>query len=237
MRKSALAAALLCAGIGTAMAQTGSTGSSTSGGTTATSPSTGGTAGAKGSMGSSEKGSLDRSDRKFIEDAAVSGMAEVELGKLAQQKATDPQVKQFGEHMVQDHSKANDQLKQTASAKGVQIPTSLDKKHQGEMDKLQKLSGADFDRQYMQRMVSEHKKDVSEFEKAAKSAKDSEVKSFASQTLPTLQDHLKMAQSTHDSVKNNKGDKSGAMGSGTSGHQGSTSGSGTTAKGTSTGQK
>jgi len=167
-----------------------------------------GTSKSAGSTSSATKGSLDSADRKFIEEAAMGGMMEVELGKLAQQKAMNEDVKKFGEHMVQDHSKANDQLKQTVSAKGVQVPASMDKKHQGDIDKLGKLSGADFDKAYMKQMVSDHKKDVSEFQKAAKSAKDSDVKSFAASTLPTLQEHLKMAQATSDAVSKEKSSKS-----------------------------
>ena len=138
---------------------------------------------------------LSSSDRKFIEEAAQGGMAEVQLGKLAADKASSADVKKFGQKMVDDHSKADDQLKQLATSKGVTLPTSLDKSSQREMDKLSKLSGADFDREYMKTMVSDHKKDVSEFKSEASKAKDPEVKQFASSTLPTLEDHLNLAQS------------------------------------------
>jgi putative membrane protein len=143
---------------------------------------------------------LSSSDRKFIEKAAVGGMAEVQFGKLATQKAGADQVKQFGQRMVDDHSKADDQLKQVATSKGVTLPTSLDKSSQREMDKLSKLSGADFDREYMKTMVSDHKKDVSEFKSEASKAKDPDVKQFAASTLPTLQEHLTLAQSTQKSA-------------------------------------
>ena len=166
-----------------------------------------------------------------MEEAAIGGMAEVELGNLAQQKASSDDVKKFAERMVQDHSKANDQLKQTASAKGVELPTALDKKHKSDMDKLQKLSGADFDRAYMKHMVSDHKKDVSEFQKEAKSGKDSELKSFASSTLPTLQDHLKLAQTTNDAVKNEKSSKTASSGGTSSTSTSGTSGTGSTSAG------
>jgi putative membrane protein len=140
-------------------------------------------------------------DRKFIEKAAVGGVTEVEMGKLGQQKASSGQVKQFAARMAQDHSKANDQLKQLAQAKGVAVPAAPDKSHQSEMDKLAKLSGAQFDKQYMSHMVEDHEKTVAEFKKASESAKDSEVKAFAAKTLPTLQDHLTQAQSLNESVK------------------------------------
>lgn len=158
-------------------------------------------AAAGGKAGSS---SLSASDRKFVEHAAIGGMTEVELGKLAQQKAASDQVKQFGSRMVEDHGKANDELKQVASTKGVALPGSLDKSHQQDVDRLGKMSGANFDKAYMKHMVSDHKKDVSDFQKASKSAKDADVKAFASKTLPTLQEHLKLAQTTESAAKKEK---------------------------------
>lgn len=152
----------------------------------------------------SAKGKLDSADHKFVEKAAAGGMAEVALGRLAQQKATSEQVKQFGARMVADHGKANDELKRIASSKGVQVPTSLDKKHQKVMDKLDKLSAAEFDRQYMKDMVSDHKEDISDFKKQAKSGKDEDLKAFAAKTLPVLEDHLKMAHAAEKAVKGEK---------------------------------
>jgi putative membrane protein len=148
--------------------------------------------------------SLAAADKGFVQKAAIGGMAEVEMGKLAQQKASNDQVKQFGARMAEDHSKANDELKQVASAKGMTLPSDLDAKHKNTMAKLQKLSGAQFDRAYMDEMVADHKTDVSEFKKESSSGKDSDVKAFAAKTLPTLEDHLKMAQSTAAAVKSTK---------------------------------
>jgi len=144
------------------------------------------------------------SDKAFAEKAAVGGLAEVAMGKLAQEKAGSDQVKQFGSRMVTDHSKANDELKQVATSKGLNLPTDLDAKHKSKVAKLEKLSGAQFDRAYMDDMVSDHKQDVSEFEKESKSGRDSDIKGFASKTLPTLQEHLKMAQDTDAAVKGKK---------------------------------
>lgn len=144
---------------------------------------------------------LPRGDRKFIEEAASGGLAEVELGKLAQQKAASEPVKQFGARMVEDHGKANDELKQLAQIKGVSVPAAPDKSHRREVEKLGKLSGAEFDRQYVAHMLSDHRKDVSEFKKASESAKDDDVKAFAGKTLPTLQEHLKLVQSLNDGIK------------------------------------
>jgi putative membrane protein len=145
--------------------------------------------------------SLAAADQHFVHDAAIGGMEEVELGKIAQQKGSTDQVKQFGARMVQDHTKANDELKQLAASKGVQTPDSLDKHHQQVVDKMNKLTGADFDKAYMKEMVSDHKKDISDFKKASQKVKDSDIRGFASKTLPTLQEHLVMAQSAEQAAK------------------------------------
>lgn len=138
---------------------------------------------------------LAPADRQFIKKAAQGGLAEVQLGQLATEKADSPDVKQFGQKMVDDHSKANDQLKQVASNKGVTIPDKLSAKDAATKARLEKLSGKAFDRAYMRDMVMDHTKDVSEFRTESKTAKDPDVKNFASETLPTLQDHLKQAKS------------------------------------------
>jgi putative membrane protein len=153
------------------------------------------------STGTAPAANLARGDRKFLEEAAQGGMAEVELGKLAQQKAASDQVKQFGKKMADDHAKANEELKKIASNKGVNLPTDLSSSDRREYDKLQKKSGADFDREYMKEMVSDHKKDVKDFQSEAKSAKDADIKNFAASTLPTLQQHLDLAQQTENVAK------------------------------------
>ena len=143
----------------------------------------------------SDASQLSSQDRKFVMDAAIGGMMEVEMGRMAAQKASSADVKAFGQRMVTDHTKANDQLKQIASQIGVTLPTTLPADKRQEMEKITRLSGAEFDRMYMSHMVKDHKKDVSEFEKQASKGDDSSVKSFAQQTLPTLREHLTMAQS------------------------------------------
>ena len=135
-------------------------------------------------------------DAKFAINAAKGGMMEVEMGRMAAEKATSPDVKQFGQRMVDDHSKANDELKAIASGKGMTLPAAVDAAGKAKMDKMSKLTGAAFDRAYMADMVKDHKKDVAEFRKEAKSGKDPDIKGFASKTLPTLEEHLKMAQDT-----------------------------------------
>jgi len=130
----------------------------------------------------------------FVKEAAIGGMAEVELGKMAKDKGSSDTVKQFGQKMVDDHTKVNDDLKSMAKKKNIDLPSALDAKHQAVVDRLSKLSGAEFDRAYSAEMVKDHQEDVKEFQKEANSATDPDVKSFASSNLPTLEEHLKMAR-------------------------------------------
>ena len=148
-----------------------------------------------------DKGKLASSDRKFVMEALKGGMAEVELGKLASEKASNDAVKQFGKRMADDHGKAGEELKKLAQDKGITPPMELDGKHKKLHDRLSKLSGAQFDRAYVDEMVKDHRKDVKEFQREAEKAKDPDVKSFASKTLPTLQDHLKQIEGVHAQMK------------------------------------
>jgi putative membrane protein len=134
-------------------------------------------------------------DAKFVKEAAEGGMAEVALGQLAAEKASSSDVKQFGQRMVDDHTKANDELKQLASRKKIAIPQELNAKDKATKARLDKLSGEQFDQAYMKDMVMDHKKDVSDFRRESKSARDPDIKNFATKTLPTLEDHLKHAES------------------------------------------
>jgi putative membrane protein len=133
-------------------------------------------------------------DIEFVFDAAKGGMAEVELGKLAAERAKNDEVKKFAQRMVDDHSKAGDQLKSIAESKGIRLPQDIEPKDKALLNRLQKLNGAAFDRAYMQAMVSDHVKDVNEFKKESNSGRDPQVKSFASSTLPTLEEHLQQAR-------------------------------------------
>ena len=135
-------------------------------------------------------------DRTFMMKAAEGGMAEVALGELAAKQAASDDVKQFAQRMVDDHGKANRELMDLAAKKGVTLPTDLDAKAKALKTKLEKMSGAEFDREYMREMVKDHEKAVALFEKEAKSGHDAEAKAWAEQTLPTLRDHLKMARET-----------------------------------------
>jgi putative membrane protein len=133
-------------------------------------------------------------DSKFLKDAAAGGMAEVELGRLATEKATRSEVKEFGKMMVDDHSKANAELKSLAEKKGVTLPTAPKPEHKALEARLRKLSGAAFDDAYMSAMLRDHEKDVREFERESKSGGDADVKSWAGKTLPTLRHHLEAAK-------------------------------------------
>jgi putative membrane protein len=139
-------------------------------------------------------------DDHFVMEAANGGMAEVELGKLAADKASSDEVKKFGQRMVDDHGKANDELKKLAENKNITLPTAPDAKHKATMDRLSKLSGESFDRAYMQEMLKDHRKDVNEFRTESKSGKDPDVKAWAAKTLPTLEEHLKLAQNASKAV-------------------------------------
>jgi putative membrane protein len=140
------------------------------------------------------------SDQQFVMDAARGNMAEVELGKLAETRAMSDEVKTFAKRMVDDHQKALDSLKTVATNEKITLPTALDSKDQALKDRLEKLSGHAFDRAYMRAMIRDHRQDVAEFRAESNSAKAADVKQYASSTLPTLEDHLKLAQSTDRSV-------------------------------------
>lgn len=188
-RAAAIAAAALLIGGGAARAQQP---------TSSTPPNT--TQHDDGARKAGTTAKANGTDHTFIRKAAEGGVAEVELGRLAQQKASSNDVKKFAQRMVDDHGKANDQLKTIAQQKNVTVPTQLTGKEKAAYDRLSKLSGEQFDRAYMRLMVEDHRKDVNEFRHVSQTAKDTDVKQFASSTLPTLEDHLKMAEQTASTV-------------------------------------
>lgn len=140
------------------------------------------------------KAQLSSGDATFIKNAGEGSKVEVELGQLAQQKASNDWVKQFGRRMAEDHGKGAKEATELAAKKGVSIPNEMSGAHQRTRDRLARLQGSAFDREYMQEMVRDHKKDVAEFRKASQNAKDPDVKAWAAKTLPTLEEHLRMAQ-------------------------------------------
>jgi putative membrane protein len=141
---------------------------------------------------------------EFVKHAGQGGMAEVSLGKMAVTKATDADVKEFAQRMVDDHSKANDELKSLATSKGLQVPTDVDAKQKALSDRLSKLSGPAFDKAYMQAMVSDHDHDVALFRTYSERGDDPEIKQWAGKTLPTLQEHERLAKTTATKVGANE---------------------------------
>ncbi len=146
----------------------------------------------------------------FAREAAAGGLAEVELGNLAVQKATDPAVKAFGQQMIDDHSKANADLQALAAQAGVTLPAQVDPKAKKTMAKLSALSGAAFDKAYMDDMVKDHKEDIALFEKASRASGDSPFKTFAAEKLPTLREHLQMAERAQAGLGKSGGSSSGS---------------------------
>jgi putative membrane protein len=150
---------------------------------------------------SKKNGKLSKDVERFIKEAASGGMMEVELGKMAVGKAANDKVKEFGRRMQEDHGKANNELKSLAANKGVEIPKDLEGKHKTTVDRLSKLSGEEFDRQYMRAMIDDHKEDLRKFEREADKGKDSQIKKFASKQVPILKKHLELAEATGQEVK------------------------------------
>lgn len=148
---------------------------------------------------------LDAMDRSFVNQAAEGGLAEVELGKMAETKAANPQVKQFAERMVHDHTQANDQLKQVASDESIQLPDHISQKDRMLKARLSKLSGDQFDKVYMQNMVKDHQKDVAQFKRESKDAQNPAVRNFAQKTTPILESHLSEAEQIAPKVEANMG--------------------------------
>ena len=144
------------------------------------------------------------SDAEFARSAAEANLAEVKLGNLAQQQGTTQTIKDFGKRMVTDHSNAEDNLKSAAASSKIDLPTTLDAKDQAVYDRLAKLSGEAFDRAYALDMVRDHRGDVAEFRHEANDGEDAAIKTFASNTLPTLETHLKLAREMYHSVSAQK---------------------------------
>lgn len=134
-------------------------------------------------------------DSKFMMSAATGGMNEIGLSNVALTKSTNEEVKQMAQKMIDDHTAAGDELKTLAASKNVTLPTEMDSKHKAAMTKLEGLSGAEFDMEYVKWMVKDHENAVSMFKKESEKGKDAEAKAFAAKTLPTLQGHLDMAKS------------------------------------------
>ena len=137
---------------------------------------------------------LSSQDKQFITEAGSGGMLEVRLGQYASHNAASDETKKFGEHMVGDHAKANEQLKSLATQKPIEIPKTLNYEDKKVLARLEGLSGAEFDHAYAAQMVEDHQKDIAAFEKEIAQGSDVSVKAFAEKTLPVLKHHLEMAR-------------------------------------------
>jgi len=142
---------------------------------------------------------LSDDDQKFVQKAALGGLAEVSLGQRVAPGAKNSDVKGFAERMVSDHSKANDELTQLASTKGITLPSQTDQEHQDAAAKV--MSAKNVEKAYMEAMVKDHDKDVGEFEDESKAAKDPDLKAWIDKTLPVLKEHQKMAHDINGKMK------------------------------------
>jgi putative membrane protein len=140
-------------------------------------------------------------DDDFVMKAAKGGKMEVELGRLAAKKGRNAAVKNFGRRMVTDHTRAGNKLKMLAAKKHITLPAEMDAEGQETMKSLSALSGSAFDRAYMDMMVSDHEKDIAEFEMESTGGTDADIKGFATKTLPTLKTHLRLARASAARVK------------------------------------
>jgi putative membrane protein len=153
------------------------------------------------SLGSLRADDKKSADQAFVRTADEIGQMEVKLGKIAEQYAANDSVKKFGARMVEDHSRMSKELRDLAANKGINLPDGLDQKHQQMMDQLTKLRAAEFDRAYSKDMVSGHQQAIDEFEAEVKNGQDPDLKAWAEKSLPTLREHLRMAQQVAGSVK------------------------------------
>ena len=140
-------------------------------------------------------------DSTFMMKAAQGGMAEVELGRMAVEKAQNAEVKKFAQKMIEDHTNANTELKSLARNKSVTLPTETDAEHKALMEKMKALSGAEFDKAYVQAMVDDHRKTVDLFQNESTGGTDGDAKAFAAKTLPNLKMHLEMIQGIQSKMK------------------------------------
>ena len=133
-------------------------------------------------------------DPTFVMNTAQNGIAEVALTRMASQKSQNAEVKRLAQRLLADHTKVNNQLKQIASSKTITLPTDVKPEHKEISDRLSKLTGAEFDREFLSVMVQSHEKSITAFQAEANSGTDAEIKAFAEATLPALQEHLRMAR-------------------------------------------
>lgn len=167
---------------------------------------------------SSQASAMDQSgskmtDHQFIKKAAEDDLAEIQMAQLAQQKASDNNLKQMAQHLMNDHQQNEQQIKQVAEQQGVTLPTQPDSKDKAKYDRLSKLNGSQFDKAFIREQLRDHQKDVAMFQHASSNAKDQAVKQYAANTLPKLQQHLEMVQSSAQQLGVSTGQSSGRQSS------------------------
>jgi putative membrane protein len=154
--------------------------------------------GAPPALAQSKKGNLAKQDQQYFREMAQANLAEIETGKLAQQQASEEQVKEYGEHMVKDHGQMLQEQEKMAKSKGMEMPKQPKKEHQAALKKLQNAKGEQFDAAYMSQMVKDHEKTLKLVEEAAQKSKDPELKAMAEKAAPQIEKHLQMAKQLSD---------------------------------------
>lgn len=144
---------------------------------------------------------VSKADQNFAVDAANAGMTEIQAGQMAEEKGMEKDVKDYGKMMVKDHTEAADKLKTIAAGKNITLPSSVSPEMQKNLDDLQSKTGKDFDKAYLDMMVSDHKKVISSFEDEAKNGSDADIRAFADSTLHTLHHHLDQAEKCNKMLK------------------------------------
>lgn len=230
------AATVLALALGAAWAQGSGSGSSGAGTGTGTgsgagvaAPTTQPGTGTRNTPQPSQK--MERADRKFIEDAAASGLYELQAAQLAATKATDRAVKDYASMMADHHSTANRELMQLASSKGLELSPAPPRAMRRDLEELGKKTGAEFDQEFVRKVgVREHEKDIKRFQDASKDVKDPQLKAWIDKTLPSLEQHLaqaqKLPQAQSGSARSGGGSSSTSGAGGSSGTGGTSSGSG-----------
>ncbi|NHZ82543.1 DUF4142 domain-containing protein [Massilia sp. CCM 8695] len=209
------AAAALCATLAVQAQTSGTQSGSQGGGQSSSGQTSSGQAGSgqtssgqagSGTAGGAGSAAISSADRKIVTDLAMANMAEIEVARTAQGKSQDDQVKKYAQQMIDDHTKALNEVQQLAQAKGITLPATLDRAHKARADKLAALSGAAFDRAYIaQAGVAEHKKTHSMLARAQGRAKDADIKALVTRMTPTVDQHLHAAQDLHGNQNSAKG--------------------------------
>jgi len=153
-----------------------------------------------GIFAQSQEPPVNSHDKSFVSNAAESGLAEVELGQMAQSKASSDKIKNFAQKMVDDHGKVNDELKDCAQKLGVNVPDHMSVTEKGEKTKLDMYSGDHFDRAYISDMIKDHRDDIAAFQREVREGQNPDLKAFAEKNLPTLKEHLRLAEKTQREI-------------------------------------